>query len=322
MVKIYNLLFYIPCILVIKYISPILTSIHPPYYSPCQFPTPEKNKAEYYSQCVISSQIPYICDLHKQISYSSFNEISETYGKHEKVFNKISSYDNKTISTSLAIIIVKQLLAPYSSKQVYSNHEEFGCLFQDECSHVMDAETVERFVSSYRVFTKIFASILYKNWFPKNDKTHGNFGNDNCYMMNITDILVLVVLDGMVGDNRKLPSVTIHTENTILAPFLNNIQLETTNAINQNWPLHQVISDLIDQLGFTIRLYYTTGGKLPKHGIPSWAYCLSLFCIIMVIIALFIEWYIVRRKLAVKRNVIGTKIESIKSKTHIMFGTN
>uniref|UniRef100_A0A0K0E3Q8 Unspecified product n=1 Tax=Strongyloides stercoralis TaxID=6248 RepID=A0A0K0E3Q8_STRER len=318
----YRSLFYITYILIINCINQILSNIYPPNYSPCQFPTPAKNKNEYYSQCVISPQISYICDLHKQLSYSSIVEINEMYEKHKKVFNKISSIDNKTISNSLAIVIVKQLLPPFSSKQVYSNHEEFGCLFQDECSYVMNAETIERFVNSYRVFTRIFASVLYKKWFPKYDKTDERYENNNCYMADVTDVLVLVVLDGMVGDNRKLPSVTIHTDNVMLAPFLSNIQLETTNAINQNWPLHQVISDLIDQLGLAIRSFYTTGGVLPRHGIPNWAYRLSLFCIIMVILALFIEWYIVRRKLAVKRNIISTKIESIKSKTHIMFGTN
>ncbi|CEF68849.1 Hypothetical protein SRAE_2000350400 [Strongyloides ratti] len=310
------------CILLINYVTLILANIYPPNYSPCQFPTPEKSKREYYSQCVISQQLPFICDLHRQLSHSSVIEISEMYEKHEKVFVKKSLNDNRNISTSLAIVIVKQLLAPFSSKQVYSNHEDFGCLFQDECSQVMNAETVERFVNSYRVFTRIFASVLYKKWFPKYDKTNEKHENNNCYMMDVTDVLVLVVLDGMVGDNRKLPSVTIHTDNAMLAPFLSNIQLETTNAINQNWPLHQVISDLIDQLGLAIRSFYTTGGILPRHGIPIWAYRLSIFCIVMVIIALFIEWYIVRRKLVVKRSIITTKIESIKSKTHIMFGAS
>uniref|UniRef100_A0A0N4ZE40 Uncharacterized protein n=1 Tax=Parastrongyloides trichosuri TaxID=131310 RepID=A0A0N4ZE40_PARTI len=314
---IYNLFL----IFLLKFIPKISSTLHPPFYPPCKFPTPEKSKTEYFTQCVVSPQIPYICDLHKQISHSSVSEINDAYLKHENVFKKYLSNDNKTSIISLGIIIVKQLLAPHTSKQVYNNHDEYGCLFQDDCSPVMDAETVERFVNSYRVFTRIFSSAVYKRWFPRNEKDFSSNGNDGCNMNNF-NILVLVVLDGMVGDNRKLPSVTIHTDNTMLSSFLSNIQLETTNAINQNWPLHQVIADLVDQIGFAMRSFYKSNGKPLIHEIPPWAYRLSIFCIVMVIIALFIEWYIVRRKLAVKRNITGTKIESIKSKTHIMFGGN
>ena len=62
-----------------------------------------------------------------------------------------------------------------------------------------------------------------------------------------------------------------------------------------------VIADLIDQLGYALREFYMLGGKIRQHLVPTWAWYVIGICALLVFTAMVMEWYIVRRKLAVKR---------------------
>uniref|UniRef100_A0A914RFL5 Uncharacterized protein n=1 Tax=Parascaris equorum TaxID=6256 RepID=A0A914RFL5_PAREQ len=95
----------------------------------------------------------------------------------------------KSANVRSKIIIVRQLAPPANADIVYRNRNEYGCLFEDECTR-MDVERVEKFVSSAKMFTKVRES------------------SENC---NQANILALIILDGLVNDVRKLPYVRIHT---------------------------------------------------------------------------------------------------------------
>ncbi|VDN51798.1 unnamed protein product [Dracunculus medinensis] len=241
------------------------------------------------------TRLPFLCDLHHQLSNSGSIIISQAYNKHRSIF-----VHNST--SSIAIVLVRQLSPPINSDVVYRNKDDYGCLFNDECSP-MNSERTEKFVTS----TRIYASALYDRWFHENSR---------CYQPNI---LILIVTDGIINDIRKLPHITIHTGEVRLIPILSNIQLESTNGILQGWPLHIVIADLIDQLGYALRDFYALKGGIRVHLIPKWAIYVFIICGILIVTALIIEWYIVRRKLAVKRSISAIQLQAIKSKTHMIF---
>uniref|UniRef100_A0A915C0Q3 Uncharacterized protein n=1 Tax=Parascaris univalens TaxID=6257 RepID=A0A915C0Q3_PARUN len=172
---------------------------------------------------------------------------------------------------------------------------------------------VEKFVSSAKMFTKtsvikIYASTLYERWFAE--------ASENC---NQANILALIILDGLVNDVRKLPYVRIHTGEVRLLSVLSNIQMESTNAILQGWPLHMVVADLVEQLGYALREFYALNGGTRVHLIPTWAIQVFALCAVLVIVALLVEWYIVRRKLNVNRSMSAIQLHNGKSKTHLMF---
>lgn len=85
------------------------------------------------------------------------------------------------------------------------------------------------------------------------------------------------------------------------------------------WPLHVVIADLIDQLGAALREFHLLDGGTRSHFIPTWAIHIFVTSAVLLIIALLVEWYVVRRKLASKRAIPGIQIHTGKSKTHIIF---
>uniref|UniRef100_A0A9J2PZC2 Uncharacterized protein n=1 Tax=Ascaris lumbricoides TaxID=6252 RepID=A0A9J2PZC2_ASCLU len=186
------------------------------------------------------------------------------------------------------IFTVRQLAPPANVDIVYRNRNEYGCLFEDECTR-MDVERVEKFVSSAKMFTKIYASTLYERWFAE--------GSENC---NQANVLALIILDGLVNDVRKLPYVRIHT----------------------GWPLHMVVADLVEQLGYALREFYALNGGTRVHLIPTWAVQVFALCAVLVIVALLVEWYIVRRKLAVNRSMSAVQLHAGKSKTHLMLTVN
>lgn len=78
------------------------------------------------------------------------------------------------------------------------------------------------------------------------------------------------------------------------------------------------IADLIDQIGFAFRDYYIQEGNLRRHTIPIWAWELAIVSMSLVVIALVIEWYIVRRTLAVKRSLPGLQVDAVKGRTHLL----
>uniref|UniRef100_A0AC35TQA9 VWFA domain-containing protein n=1 Tax=Rhabditophanes sp. KR3021 TaxID=114890 RepID=A0AC35TQA9_9BILA len=291
----------------------------PPFFQPCQFPTQLTDPENFKSHCLIDPQVPYICDLHGQIFHSQVSELSKAYTKHEKAF-QIYNPVNNTIAPAIGIVVVKQLAAPSTIKEVYSDQEGYGCMFDDECGPRMDKIKLERFVNSYKTYARTYAHIIHNRWFSRamirdNQQRCPDHSKDR-----FNNIFVLVVVDGLANDNRKIPSVIIHTENEELRGYLSNIQLETATAINQNMHIALVIVDLIDQLGKALRVWQATNGNPPQHFIPTWAKIVFAVCILTSLLLVFVEHYIVRRKLIGKRASPGVKMESGKSKTHIMFG--
>uniref|UniRef100_A0A1I8EDG6 Uncharacterized protein n=1 Tax=Wuchereria bancrofti TaxID=6293 RepID=A0A1I8EDG6_WUCBA len=108
------------------------------------------------SHCNLMLHLPFICDLHQQLSDSG------------STFDKLFS-------------CLVQLAPPTSSSVVYSNKYEYGCLFEDNCIH-MDAEKIQAKISLLLTL-QIYASILYKRWFLKNKS------------YNQPNILVIIIHD-------------------------------------------------------------------------------------------------------------------------------
>uniref|UniRef100_A0A1I7VFK2 Cyclin N-terminal domain-containing protein n=1 Tax=Loa loa TaxID=7209 RepID=A0A1I7VFK2_LOALO len=244
--------------------------------------------------------LPFICDLHQQLGDSASTVILEAFEKLRSVLVRNDS------SFALGILVVRQLAPPTSSSVVYSNKYEYGCLFEDECVY-MDAEKIQQFVISARTFIKIYASTLYKRWFLE----------DTTY--NQPNILAIIILDGLVNDVRKLPYVKIYTGDFRLLSSMFNIQSECVNNILQGWPLHMVIADLIEQLGHSLREFCLLNGDIRLHIVPSWAIQIFILCIVVSFLAIFVEWYIVRRKIPYKRSVTDIRLQAGKSKAHIIF---
>lgn len=109
------------------------------------------------------------------------------------------------------------------------------------------------------------------------------------------------------------------SDDHLLNPFITNIALESTNSIFQGVPLPEVLADLLDQLGYAFRDYHATKGRPRRHPIPLWAWIVSGVSVSLVVVALLVEWYIVRRKLASKRSIPGLPTDAVRSKTHMMF---
>uniref|UniRef100_A0A8R1TRQ9 Uncharacterized protein n=1 Tax=Onchocerca volvulus TaxID=6282 RepID=A0A8R1TRQ9_ONCVO len=273
---------------------------HTPNFSPCTFPSPLYQPLQFRSYCNLMPHLPFICDLHQQLSDSGSTVILEAFEKFKSVLVRNDS------SLALGILVVRQLAPPTSSSIVYSNKHEYGCLFDDEYIH-MNAEKIQQFVISARTFIKIYASILYKRWFLE----------DTIY--NQPNILAIIILDGLVNDVRKLPYVKIYTDNFRLLSSMFNIQSECVNNILQGWPLHLVIADLIEQLGHSLREFCLLDGGFRSHIVPSWAIHIFIFCILLSFLAIFMEWYIVRRKTRYKRAITGIQLHVNKSKAHIIF---
>ncbi|VDK82503.1 unnamed protein product [Litomosoides sigmodontis] len=266
-------------------------TLNPLFFSPCTFPSPLHEPLQFRSYCNLMPHLPFICDLHQQLSHSSSAVILETFEKLSDV-----------------CVSMRQLAPPTSSSVVYSNKYEYGCLFEDECIR-MDAEKIQQFVISARTFVKIYASTLYKRWFLEDTSS------------NQPNILAIIILDGLVNDVRKLPYVKIYTGDFRLLSSMFNIQSECVNNILRGWPLHMVIADLIEQLGHSLREFCLLNGGIRIHVVPTWAIHTFLLCVLLFFVAIFMEWYIVRRKIPYKRNVTltGFQLNANKSKAHIIF---
>lgn len=80
-----------------------------------------------------------------------------------------------------------------------------------------------------------------------------------------------------------------------------------------------VIADLIEQLGHSLREFRLLKGGIRLHVVPSWAIHIFVSCVVLFFLAIFMEWYIVRRKIPYKRSVPGIQLHASKSKAHIIF---
>uniref|UniRef100_A0A914D000 Uncharacterized protein n=1 Tax=Acrobeloides nanus TaxID=290746 RepID=A0A914D000_9BILA len=273
--------------------------IYPPFYSPCKFPVPSM-EVEHRQVCNINRHLPFLCDLHGQLGrgHNGLYNAIQSYAKHKPVLQ-----ENGT--NQIGILLVRQLASPITTSVLTPDNEEFGCIFQQPCA-IMSPEKIDKFVNNFRTFTKIYTSALHMRWFP----------HEKCLRSRV---LALVVVDGLISDPRKLTTVVLYSDDARMNPFVSNIQLESTNAILQGVPLEEVIADLIDQIGYAYRDFYSNKGVPRTYSIPLWAWEIAGFSVSMVLLALLVEWVIVRRKINVRRSIAGLPISTIKSKTHMMF---
>ncbi|CAD6187204.1 unnamed protein product [Caenorhabditis auriculariae] len=269
----------------------------PPIYSPCNFPSPLHEPNLFRTVCSALPKFPFICDLHHQLAYTNTAGIEKAFLRYHSLFT------DRNRST-IGVIIAKQLEAPSSATDVFKN-AEYTCLFENECNQV-DAEVVSGIVTNVKTFYKVYTWKVYERWFGT---------TESC---GKTNLLALVVVDGLINDARKIPYVRIHTGSSRLRSSLSNIQSEVNNALVQGWPMAKVIEDLIDDVGYALKEFYELNGETRDHSVPIWARHVFLLCLALVVTALLVEWYIVRRKLGVQKSG-SIKIASGKSKTHLMF---
>lgn len=81
----------------------------------------------------------------------------------------------------------------------------------------------------------------------------------------------------------------------------------------------EAVAELVDQLGMVFRQVQAARGEPLRHVIPLWAWELASASLVLVVLALAVEWYIVRRKNASKRSAPGIPMDSVRSKTHLIF---
>uniref|UniRef100_A0A1I7TC02 Recep_L_domain domain-containing protein n=1 Tax=Caenorhabditis tropicalis TaxID=1561998 RepID=A0A1I7TC02_9PELO len=233
----------------------------------------DSRRAKHRSVCYTVPRLPFVCDLHHQLAYTNVHGIEKAYHKYRSLFTNGNS-------STLAVIITKQLEQPASANDVMKK-SEYACLFDNECDQI-DGDMITGIVGNVRKFLK------------------------------------LVLVDGVVNDARKIPYVRLHTGSPRLRALLPNIQNEVNNALVQGWPLAKVIEDLVDDVGYALKEYYELNGEPRDHSVPLWARNLFLICLALVVAALLVEWYVVRRKIGVQKSG-SIKIASGKSKTHLMF---
>uniref|UniRef100_A0A7E4ZXB7 Uncharacterized protein n=1 Tax=Panagrellus redivivus TaxID=6233 RepID=A0A7E4ZXB7_PANRE len=268
-----------------------------PILSSCQFPVPG-NREFFNRMCRPYTQLPFMCDIHGQLEPRVVPLVAEVYARHRAAFKT----DNGT--DLFGIALVRQLSQPSSTLFVTPESDEFKCIFAPPC-HGINNDQVERFVDNFKYFTKVYTSVLFRRWFPE----------ITCPRPRI---LALVLTEGVINDPRKLTTVVIYTQEAKLRPFLANIQFEITNSLLHGNPLHEALADLINQIGYAVREYYATNGTPRHHGIPLWAFQLTAVSVALVIVAMIVEWCIVRRKLLSNRNHTAFPIGG-RSKTHLIF---
>ncbi|KHJ99915.1 hypothetical protein OESDEN_00100 [Oesophagostomum dentatum] len=103
--------------------------------------------------CTTISRLPFICDLHHQLSHANLNGIELAYERYKPYF-----YQNNR--TTLAVLIVRQLEAPTSATSVYEE-QSYSCLFENECNRV-DSEVVLGFVNNVKIFIKVCFLLIGK----------------------------------------------------------------------------------------------------------------------------------------------------------------
>uniref|UniRef100_A0A183BKM6 Transmembrane protein n=1 Tax=Globodera pallida TaxID=36090 RepID=A0A183BKM6_GLOPA len=316
------------------------------FFSPCTFPLiypfgrrgaqPKKEKeqlahkrqhfrqpsrtgwVENDSLCHINRHIPFICDLHRAliVTHRDALRLASVHRKHAAVLS-----DEASSSPNFVVLIVRQLAQPTSPLYVTRNSSEFGCLFRLPCE-TMNAETVQKFVRSTKVFMRLYASVLFNRWSQHRRASLGAAGLPQNGKKTFCRHPPMVLAIGLITNPRRITSVTLHTDNQRLLPFLVNAQFECTNMLLQGNPLIDVLSDLTNRAGHAIRDFNLTKGQPRRHIVPEWAWRLTVVAIGLVLFALVAEWMVVRRARSRKMRAIelgGIKAAIKKSKTHIIF---
>ncbi|KAL3104217.1 hypothetical protein niasHS_002244 [Heterodera schachtii] len=287
------------------------------FFSPCTFPMVYPFESQTHrrkhihspsyndSLCHVNAHLPFICDLHRALSASAEDllRLARAHQKHAALL-----YDNALSSPIFVVLIVRQLAQPTSPISITRNSTEFGCLFRLPCG-TMSAEMVQKFVRSTKVFMRLYAHVLLNRWSEHRRRELDPFA------------FILVLLEGLTTNPKRISSVTLHTDNPTLFPLLVNAQNECSNLLMQGNRLVDVLIDLTNRVGFAIRDFHSTKGKLRQHAVPNWAWIMALVALSAALLALVTEWAVVRRVRTKKMRTIefvGTK-SVIKSKTHIIF---
>jgi len=276
-----------------------------PFFTPCNFPVPTSSDPAQRRQntkvCNVRHRVEFVCDLHFQLVQHNVQPIARAYEKHRRLFEE----DDHRLR--FGVLVVKQLAAPLFTKYVTEENPEFECLFRTDCLRVTP-ELLDKFVHSSRTFTKVYTMALFARWFQPR--------RELCAQPRV---LALVVVDGLLADTRKLTSVNIYTDDRKFNSIVANVQLETTNALLQGVPLVEALADLVDQVGHAFRDYHAQRLRPRRRTVPVWAWTLAAVSVAVSVLALCLEWYVVRRRNAVKRSIPGLKVDPVRSKTHLIF---
>ncbi|EFO96455.1 hypothetical protein CRE_21560 [Caenorhabditis remanei] len=178
---------------------------------------------QHRSVCYTIPRLPFVCDLHHQLAYTNVHGIEKAYNNWLYLPANFSN-----------LISAKQLEQPASANEVMKK-TEYACLFDNECDQI-DGDMITGIVGNVRKFLKIYSWKVYERWFGV---------SESC---SKTNLLALVVIDGVVNDARKIPYVRLHT----------------------GWPLAKVIEDLVDDVGYALKEYYELNGEQRDHSVPPY----------------------------------------------------
>lgn len=92
------------------------------------------------------------------------------------------------------------------------------------------------------------------------------------------------------------------------------VMLMTIRILVIGWPLHWVVGDLIERLGLALRDFYILKGKMRQYTVPKWAQYAIGASVLVAFGAMVLEWYVVRRKLTIKRAPAGKLSNASRSK--------
>ncbi|CAJ0959201.1 unnamed protein product, partial [Mesorhabditis belari] len=288
----------IPCILLIICLQVEGSQpVAQPSFTPCTFPTPLQHPLLFRHYCERLPTLPFVCDLHDSLAGLQLKGAEDAAQKyHDSLYQGNQS--------TVAVIIARNIEQPWRASDVYDK-EEMLCLLNGDC---LSSETVHGIINNPKTFLKVWTWKVYQRWF--------GMGCDNDQSMNV---LILILIEGIANDARRIPYVKLYSGNYRLMSYLKNMEGEIYNSLVQNWELPRVMYHLVDDVGFHIREFAVLNGEFREHSVPQWARNVFLLCALLVIFALVTEWYIVRRKLAIKKSASGIKISVGKSKTHLMF---
>ncbi|CAJ0579077.1 unnamed protein product, partial [Mesorhabditis spiculigera] len=263
--------------------------------------------AQHRHFCTRAPSLPFVCDLHETLTGLQLKGAEEAAHRYRESLYVRNNSALAVIVGKLLGVPSRNIEQPWRASDVYEK-EEMACLHTSQC---LTQDMINGFIVNSKAFLKIWVWKLYQRWFPNTSET--------CQSGDTPNVMILILIDGIANDARKIPYVKVYSENKALSNYLKNVEIEIFNSLVQNWEMPRVLEHLIDDLGYYMREFNLHGGEHKDHSVPEWARQLFILCAALVVFALIIEWYVVRRKLAIKKSASGIKITVGKSKTHMMF---
>ncbi|VDO77746.1 unnamed protein product [Onchocerca flexuosa] len=90
-----------------KFVIRAVYTQHPLSFSPCTFPSPLYQPIQFRSYCNLMPHLPFICDLHQQLSDSGSVVILEAFEKFKSLLIKNDS------SLTLGILVGKMIFVKF-----------------------------------------------------------------------------------------------------------------------------------------------------------------------------------------------------------------